>query len=328
VGKSGKSGSSLESLAKGLTAMGTPQVLFGAANLIPTSIGMIAMLPAIPSLLVLGMVPLKQLQSNLTSIGVGLTAMSTGLAGAGVLLVASVGFAAMTLGLPGLIGIAVFGAAAGTGLEFLGLGLAAFGATAGTVGWLGVAVLGALSLAFIGFSYGVLLMAEGLAMVVDSFTNMFSVISSDNIGSLLLLGPALLGISFGIMSLGGSLLFLAATMAMGGWLGLLALGTAAESVGTAFNGIDANGITQSVDAINNVDMDKINALKELSTAMAVWGMFGSKPIMVQMDVGGEIKLGGSNGETFDISELSQSQISELKDLLFQKQKIDSTGGYA
>lgn len=335
VGDAGKgtkanTGQSLKSLAGGLEAMGTGKVLAGALNLIPTSIGMIAMLPSIPTLMFLGNVKLKQLSTNMFEMAMGLEFMSGKkvLAGAAIMSVAAVGFTLMTAGIAGMAAIALMGVAVGTGMRGLSTGLQAFGNIAGNpMVWLGVALLGALSLVFIGFSYGVKLVAEGIAAIVGSFAQMFEQVNSDNIMSLLLLGPALMGISLGVMALGASLLVLAATMALGGWLGLLALGAAAESVGTAFQGIDANGITQSVDAINNVDMDKINALKELSTAMAVWGMFGSKPIKVEMEVDGQIKLGGANGETFDISELTPAQVSELKDLIFQKQKVDSTGGY-
>jgi len=329
VTKGGGTGQSLKSLAGGLEAMGTGKVLAGALNLIPTSIGMISLLPAIPTLMFLGMVKLKQLSTNLFEMALGLESMGGKkvLAGAAILSVAAIGFNVMQKGILGLGAVALLGESAGFGMEGLAVGLEALGAAATGPAWLGVALLGALSLVFIGFSYGVKLVAEGIAAIVGSFAEMFAQISSDNIMSLLLLGPALMGISLGVMMLGGSLLVLAATMAMGGWLGLLALGTAAESVGEAFNGIDANGITKSVDAINNVDMDKINALKELSTAMAVWGMFGSKPITVNMEVDGEIKLGGANGKTFDISELTPAQVSELKDLIFQKQNVDSTGGY-
>lgn len=323
-------GQSLKDLAGGLESMGNAKVLFGAFNLIPTSIGMIAMLPAIPTLMFLGNVKLKSLSTNLFEMALGLESMGGGkvLAGAAIMSVAALGFTLMTAGIIGMGAIALMGTAVGVGMRGLAMGLSAFGAIAGNpMVWLGVALLGALSLVFIGFSYGVKLIAEGIASVVGSFTVLFEQVSSGNLMNLLLLGPALLGVSLGIMGLGASLLFLAATMAMGGWLGLLALGATAVVLSEAFAGIDANGITQSVNAINSVDMDKINALKELSTAMAVWGMFGSKPIEVHMAVDGQIKMGGPNGETFDVNSLSASQLSQLKDLIFQKQKVDSTGGY-
>ena len=321
-------GKSLKSLAKGLEAMGNMKVLGGALNLIPTSIGMIAMLPAIPTMLFLGKVKLGALYKNLSALGRGLSMMGTPtvLLGAANLILASVGFVALTAGIIGFAMIAGLGAAAGAGLSALSVGLNALGATFPVAG-LGILLLLGLGAAMMMMGAAVYFVAAGIALVVDSFTKMFSVVNSDNIMSLLMLGPALLGVSLGIMSLGGSLLYLAATMAMGGWLGLLALGATAVVLSEAFSGIDSNGITQSVNAINNVDMDKINALKELSTAMAVWGMFGSKPIEVHMAVDGEIKMGGSDsGTSFDISELSPAQISELKDLVFQKQNIDNTGG--
>jgi hypothetical protein len=328
VTEGGGVGDSLKSLAEGLKAMGSMKVLGGALNLIPTSIGMIAMLPSIPTMLFLGKVKLGALYKNLSALGRGLSMMGTPtvLLGAANLILASVGFVALTAGIIGFAMVAGLGWAAGAGLSALSVGLNALGATFPVAG-LGILLLLGLGAAMMMMGAAVYFVAAGIELVVDSFTKMFSVVNSDNIMSLLMLGPALLGVSLGIMSLGGSLLYLAATMAMGGWIGLLALGVAAESVGTAFKDIDANGITQSVNAINNVDMDKINALKELSTAMAVWGMFGSKPIEVHMAVDGEIKMGGSDsGTSFDISELSPAQISELKDLVFQKQNIDNTGG--
>ena len=75
------------------------------------------------------------------------------LAGAGVLVVAGVAFALMTVGALGLAAVALLGAPAGAGLIALGAGLASFGATAGTVGLLGVGVILALSAAFVAFGY-------------------------------------------------------------------------------------------------------------------------------------------------------------------------------
>jgi hypothetical protein len=132
--------------------------------------------------------------------------------------------------------------------------------------------------------------------------------------------------SLGIMSLAGSLLVMAGAMALGGWLGLLGLATAADTVKEAFQGIDGDGITKSVEAINNVDLEKIQALKELSQAMSLWGILGAKPIVVSLEASGKIMLGGEGGSEFDISQLSEQQLSELKDLIFQKQRIDATGG--
>jgi hypothetical protein len=209
------------------------------------------------------------------------------------------------------------------GVALVGVTAAVLGLGAIMMSGVGAAaiILGAAALSIMGLS--LMVFGAGLAMVVDPISKF--IVSLSEIGPM---GTDLLMASVGIMALGGSLLFLGAAMAMGGWLGLLALGVAAESVGTAFNGIDGEGISQSVDAINNVDMEKINALKELSTAMSVWGMFGSKPIQVEMKASGSIALGDGTdtNASFDISKLSQSQLTELKNLIFQKQQVDSTGG--
>jgi hypothetical protein len=220
-----------------------------------------------------------------------------------------------------------------TSLLLLAGGLSMLAIVAGLMGAaspaiiLGAVAIGILSLALIPLGYAIKLVSEGISMIIDSFTNMFSVINADNIGPLLLLGPALMGVSLGVAMLGGSLLMLAATMAMGGWIGLMALGVAAESVGEAFNGIDADGITKSVSAINNVNMDKINALKELSVAMSKISV-SSKPIQVELKASGQIGLGDGSetGTDFDVSKLTQSQIDDLKNLIFQSQKVGITGG--
>ena len=95
----------LEDLGGGLKAMAGGKVLQGALNLIPTSIGFIAMVPAIPSLLFFGLTPLKQLLPNLENLGLGLDAMSGGKVLQGVLnlIPASLGFVVMVPAIPSLL---------------------------------------------------------------------------------------------------------------------------------------------------------------------------------------------------------------------------------
>jgi hypothetical protein len=332
VGKTGGAGGSLKSLAGGLTSMGTPQVLFGALNLIPTAVGMVAMVAAIPSLLFLGMVPLKNLSENLFQMALGLEMMGSPkvLAGAAILSVAALGFTLMTAGSVGLAAVAFLGVAAGVGLEGLSVGLSAFGAIAGNpMVWLGVALLAALSGVFVIFSYGVKLIAEGIASVVSSFTNMFTVISSDNIGALLLLGPALIGISFGVFALAASLVALGVAYLAGGFLGLIALGEAAEDVQTAFKGIDPQGISNTVNAINAIDMDKLNALKDLSMWMALLGGTTTIKFDEALHIDGSIELAGSAGGKKDIDWVNDPIfVSKLKQLISEQTEKDKRGGRA
>lgn len=199
-------------------------------------------------------------------------------------------------------------------------GLAMLAITAGLMGAasipiiLGALAIGILSLALIPLGYAIKLVSEGLAIVVDSFTNMFSVINSDNVGSILLLGPALMGASLGIFSLAASLVALGIAYLAGGWLGLLALGQTADEISTAFGDVDASAISQSINAINAVDMGKIEALKELSGMMALWGMFGGSAIKVEvgdLHVDGTIDIEGQAG--------GKSSTDWVKDPIFRRE---------
>lgn len=330
VGKTGGSGSSLKSLAGGLTAMGTPQVLFGALNLIPTAVGMLTMVAAIPALLFLGMVPLKSLSENLFQMALGLEFMGSPkvLAGAAILSVAAIGFALMTDGAIGLGVIALLGTAAGTGLTGLAVGLTAFGNPATAVAALiGIGLLTLLGGVFIIFAYGVQILAGAIATVVESFTNMFSVISFDNVGALLLLGPALIGVSFGIFALAASLVVLGAAYLMGGFLGLIALEEAATDIQTAFRGVDPQGINTAVNAINSIDIDKLNALKELSLFMSLMGASTTIKFDESLKIDGTIELSGEGGGKSGTDWIKDPVfISKLKQAISDNTDRERNGG--
>ena len=159
----GKPGAGLKSLASGLGAMGTPQVLFGAFNLIPTAIGMVAMVPAIPTLLIFGKVKLKALYKNLSALGRGLSVMGNPqvLLGTVSLIAAAVGFTLMTVGLLGLAGIALLGVAAGSGLIALAGGLSTLGASVELSG-IGILILLGLGAAMMMMGAAVYFVAAGI----------------------------------------------------------------------------------------------------------------------------------------------------------------------
>ncbi len=292
----GKPGGPLKSLASGLEKMGNAKVLFGALNLIPTSIGMVAMVPAIPTLMLFGLVKMGSLYRNLSALGRGLAVMGNPNAalGAGVLALAAVAFTAMTAGSIGLAAIALGGAAAGAGLEALTAGLVALGASVEISG-IGILILLGLGAAMMMMGTAVYYVAEGIALIIDSFVNLFSVVSLDNVGSLLLLGPALMLTSLGIMSLAGAIVIMGIALANPfGLLGLIGLAAAAYSLGDAMKGVDAGGISKAVDAVNSVNTENIEALKSLS----MWlGMMGNniKVEFAEIKVEGEIDLVGQNG---------------------------------
>ena len=146
----------------------------------------------------------------------------------------------MTVAVPALIALAAVGPPAGTGLAALGTGLAAFGQAMKALGPMGLAYAAAGlallvgSLIGIGFALnlaapaieafgniviGVLGAVPGIVTAIaNGFVTMFSAITS-NIGSVLLLGPALLGIAAGLAAMSfagfGALPIIGALTALG-----------------------------------------------------------------------------------------------------------------
>jgi hypothetical protein len=203
-------------IAEGLKAFGNTKVLFGAFNLIPASIGLIAMIPGVGGAKLIEKLNGEKLKIGLEGLASGIGAMGTGkvFLGSLGLIAAAVGLTAM---IPGAIGGLILGAAApiiATGLNILGPALEGFGKVMMTgVGALGLA---ALLVAAIGLGYALNLAApaieafgtvitsvfSGLATLVtavaEGFVTMMGAVTMDSIGPMLLLGPALFGIAAGL----------------------------------------------------------------------------------------------------------------------------------
>jgi hypothetical protein len=194
------------------------------------------------------------------------------------------------------------------------------------IGEIGVILLLGIAGAALMLGAATWLVAAGMSMLVDSFTNLFSVVTWDSIAAFTMLGPALLGVSAGILALSISMVALGASMLLGGWLGLLALNDIAEEMNTAFSNIDANGIVAAMTAINSADMNKIESLKELSRLMSMWGMFGTKPIQVNMDLDGDIELSGDGGTSKTDWINDPIFVKKLKDLIMTEMEVQNKGG--
>jgi hypothetical protein len=214
----------------------------------------------------------------------------------------------------------------------VGIGLLVFVTALGIlgksgIGEVGVAIMLAVGAALLMIGGAVWLVSAGISMVVDSFTSMFSVIGPDNISSLLLLGPALMLASLGIMALAGSLYVMGLALSNPfGLLGLIGLALAAESLKVAFGGVNAEGITKAVDAVNSVNKDNVDALKSLS----MWLAFTGKNIKIEfgeIHVDGEIGLRGQGGAKAD-SDLLNDPIflRELKKVIAEHTYRDKKGG--
>jgi hypothetical protein len=276
-------------LATGLTAMSTTMV--GSLALGVFGIAAIPALISIPFLLFMGKMDLKKIQPNFMALAVGLNAMSSTFVGSAALLLFAI---AGALAIPSLLflgGIALIGAAAATGLTALGVGLAAFGnpATALFV-LIGIGLIAALGAAMIPFAYAISLLTPVLKVlgdiiigvfsaippiitaIADGFVRMFGAISQD-MGSFLLLGPALMMTGMGLMS-----------MAAGGFMALpiigalIALATVAPALiglGAALGGIFGGGGGEKEDKMDTL-ITKIDVLIGVASKGGTVNMDGKK----------------------------------------------------
>lgn len=207
--KSSSMGDKLKDLAGGLSEMGTGKVLFGALNLIPTALGFITILPGIPGMLAVGALGSKA-GTGLMNLGIGLGFMGNTAvtAGAGNLALAAIGFTLMTAGIIGLAAIALGGEAASIGLIALAGGLASLGnpAVAGFAA-IGVAILGGLALAFMGFGYAITLASDGIVTIATGLVNLMSSMTLENVATIGLLSLAFMGLASSLMFLGTAGLF-------------------------------------------------------------------------------------------------------------------------
>ena len=221
----------LTNLAAGLSEMGTAKVLGGALNLIPASIGLIAMIPGFIGAKLMESLNGVKLFVNLLNLSLGLTEMGTArvAAGATLLVLAGVGFAAMTVGAIGLGAVALLGTAAGAGLIGLAAGIAALAVPPVP---LGVLMLLGISAAFIGIGYAVKLASEGFVNIAKAIP--------EAIGPMMafaLVSPLLNLAAFGITALAGSLVLLAgaAVPAVLAAAGIFVIAKAVEKIGSSFD---------------------------------------------------------------------------------------------
>jgi len=170
-------GKSLKSLAGGLKAMGTPQVLFGALNLLPTALGFAAM----------------------TLGAIGLTAVALGGSAAGI-------------GLSGLaVGLSALGAAAPVGIVGVGL-LAALGVALIPLTY-GLSLLSPLLESFGTIITSVF---SGVGTIIDhvttSIVTLMDNITLEKVASIGLLSLAFMGLASSLYLLGSAGLFALPTL--------------------------------------------------------------------------------------------------------------------
>ena len=291
------SGKGLKSLAGGLKAMGSGKVLAGIFNMALAGPALLLSLPAIPFLLFMGKVKLKALKDNFTGLGRGLSQMTQAAVGALVLLLAIPALALGMLAIPFLLFMSIPGLGAALTANFAGLaaGLAAFGNPATAVFVLiGIGLLAALGVAMIPFAYSLSLLsplveAFGnifigvfaaippiITAVADGLVNMMNAVTMENVGAMLLLGPALMGVAFGLAAIG--------MMGVPGLLALTGLGAVtvllaptlmgiADSIGDMMGG-GSDDTDSNSDNSDSKLIDAINGLR---------GDIQSQPILISVD---------------------------------------------
>ena len=220
------SGGGLKSLAEGLREMGDGKVFAGIGAVALAGPAFILALPSIPFLLFMGLTPLKQLETNFSALGKGLAEMPQGALGAAVMMLVGPALALGTLAIPFLLFMSIPGIGPLMQVNFTALatGLAAFGNPATAVFVLiGIGLMAALGVAMIPFAFALglltpLLEAFGnivvnvmsaippiIGAIADGFVTMMGAVSPENVLGLMMLGPALLSASVGMIAFSAAL---------------------------------------------------------------------------------------------------------------------------
>ena len=220
-------GGGLKSLAEGLREMGDGKVFAGIGAVALAGPAFIVALPSIPFLLFMGKVKLKQLEENFGGLGRGLAQMPQGILGALTMAIAGPALALGMLAIPFLafMSIPSIGPIMQTNFTALAAGLTAFGNPATAVFVLiGIGLMAALGAAMIPFAYALSLLsplveAFGniivgvfaavppiIEAVANGFVTMMSALTPEAIMGLMLLGPALLLASVGMVAFSAAML--------------------------------------------------------------------------------------------------------------------------
>jgi hypothetical protein len=155
----------MRNIAEGVKQFSGAKVLAGALNLIPSSIGLAAMVPGSYGAKMLEKIDGEKLQTSLTGLGKGVESLGKAkvLLGAAAMLAVGVASLGLIPAIPILTMLGVVGPTVEKGFKSLGKGLSFFGkAAANPYTWLGVALLGALNVVMIPLAYAIRLLAPSI----------------------------------------------------------------------------------------------------------------------------------------------------------------------
>lgn len=294
TGKGGGPGA----MTKGINAT---EMIKGAAAILILSAALFVFAKALQELKTVGLEEIGKAALGLTTLGLAAWGISKleasileGAFAIGVLSLALIPFA-YSMNMMKDVGIGTIGVLA-AGLLVLGIAAEALGATAPLI-FMGALAIAALGIAVIPLAYAFNMVADGISTIVKSFTEMFSVIGPNG-ASLLMAGLGFMAMAagVGILTLALVGLGLASILALPG---LMIMGSAVDMLTQGAKAIESSGgsdgLVKSINAINSVDTDKLNALKDLSMWMALLGGTTTVKFDESLHVDGSIELSGQGG---------------------------------
>ena len=348
-------------LAAGLNSMST--TFMGSLAMGAFGIAAIPSILSIPFLLFMGKVSLKSLSTNFLELGIGLQMMASTFMGSLALAAFAVAATLAIASIPFLIAIALLGGVAGTGLGLLGGGLAALGATA-PMAIIGIGLIALLGLAMIPFAVALALvtpLVEAFGNIIigvfaavppivqavaDGFVTMMGALTPESIGGLLLLGPALVMASIGMIAFSAAMLVGGLSSFFGGGIidditELAMIGPQLEMAGNGLASITTNlsGVTGVVDKLAE-SLSKIGSvtaplygvaggLFSISAGLSTLSFAG---LMALPAIGGLMALAAvapaleSLGEFFGVGGSSESSESSSSSSSGNKELIDELKG--
>jgi hypothetical protein len=186
----------------------------------------------------------------------------------------------------------------------------------------------ALGAAFLMIGGAIFLAALGVSYLVDSFTKMFSVIG-ENGSSVLMAGLGFIAMAAGIGVLSMALIALSAAslISLPGFLMLAGVTGLIVSAAYAIESIGSDGIVKTVQAINSVDTTKLEALKELSLIMSLFGGTTKIEFDESLTIDGNIVISGEAGGKTNTDWIKNPVfIKALKDVVEERIDKDSKAG--
>lgn len=308
----------LQSLAKGLKAMGDPKVLFGVGVTALAGPALLLLLPGLPGLIILaGVGAVKDLVvGGFRAIAQGFGVMGKNwkdiMLGSAAIAIVGVALGVFAIAL-GLFATISWGTLAVAGVAIIGL--------VGTLALIGWMMMGPMGLGLVAGAFALVLVAASLAIAAIGlilFAKGMKELStidwaafSGMGGALLSIIPALIGFSLaGLMFLNpftmlGMLLMISSLSVLAAVM--VPLGQSLNLAGDGINKM-ATGVAKLSEAVKNLDFDKLGQLKEISESLA--GASGSSAMAEALAKFAQALGGG--GKTGAATTAQQPIIVQLK----------------